>query len=119
MKFAIEDREYEFDGEYTVAEAMLFFDKAQVGIAELQGALQRGNPYAVATMMYVLKRRAGEAVNWQDMQALPVSALRYIPPSVDELNQLVNGDEPASKGESLDPTEVAGSTPQPDTGTTS
>lgn len=115
MKFKIEDRQYEFNGEYTVEEAMLYFDKAQVGVAELQANLNRGNPYVVATMMFILKKRAGEAVRWQDMLAFPVMALQFVPeetPAGDE-----SGDD--SKGEAPDPTEGTGTTPEPGTATTS
>lgn len=98
MRFRIEDREYEFDGEYTVDEAMLFFDKASVGVAELQAALIRGNPYVVATMMYILKKRAGEAVRWQDMGAFPITALQFIPEETDLPTEEVKEADPTQNG---------------------
>lgn len=114
MKFQIQDRIYDFDGEYTVAEAMLYFDKAKVGMSELYTELRRGNPYVAATFMFILKRRAGEAVRWEDMQALPANSVQ---PIVDDADG--PAEEDTSAGEPPDPTEASGTTPGPDTTTTS
>lgn len=111
QKFWIEDREYEFDGDYTVEESMLFYDKCGVGMTELNAAFQRGNPYAAATLMYILKKRAGEAVRWQDMLKYKNSDFGLVEDDVPER------EEPA--GEAPDPTQLTGTTPEPDTDTTS
>lgn len=116
MKFKIKENEYEFDGNYTLSEAMLFFDKANVGMAEVQGELARGNPYVTATMMFVLKKRANEAVRWQDMQAFTILDFRVV---LDE-DDMPDGEEgEPSAGASPDPTEAPGTTPEPGTATTS
>lgn len=112
-RFRIEDREYEWDGEYTTEEAMLFYDKANLGMAEVDAALQRWHPYAAVTFMFILKKRAGEAVRWQDLMHLKVSDFA---PVIDEPT---DDTEPAtgSEGprEASDPTEAGGTTPEPDT----
>lgn len=120
-RFKIEDREYDFDGEYTAAEAMLYFDKAGIGLNELNAALERGNPYVLVTLMYILKTRAGEKVRWQDLMHLPVSAFSSIPDDNDgAADDGETGDGPGERtGETLDPTKDGGTTPEPDTATTS
>lgn len=112
-RFRIEDREYEWDGEYTTEEALLFYDKANLGMAEVDGALQRWHPYAVVTFMCILKKRAGEAVRWQDLLHLKVSDFT---PVLDEPTD-DTGQAAGSEGsrEASDPTEAGGTTPETDT----
>lgn len=117
MKFRIKDREYEWDGDHTLAEAMLFFDKAGVGVAEVQREMVRGNPYVTATLMYILKKRAGEAVRWQDMQEFSITDLQPVLEGGEESAEASGEQEPV--GDTPDPTEVSGTSPEPDTGTTS
>lgn len=109
-KFSIQDRIYDFDGEYTTEEAMLFYDKANIGMAELDAALGRWNPYAIVTLMYILKKRAGEAVRWQDLMHLPVSAFK---PVAEEPTPGSEGSADGSEEapEVPDPTGDAGTTP--------
>lgn len=116
MKFRIQDREYEFDGEYTLDEGLLFFDKAGLGIAEVPLALQRVNPYAAITLAYILKKRAGENVRWDDLRSIKVS--EFVSVFDDDDGEQSGDDQPASE-ESPDPTREDGTTPEPDTATTS
>ena len=121
MKFEIGDREYEFDGEYTLAETMLFFDKASIGIAELSRELMRGNPYVIVTLMYILKKRAGEAVRWQDMQDYSISDFRQV--LDDTVDTEGDGDGGAgdddTAGNGPDPTAEPGTTHETATASTS
>lgn len=66
MKFALEGKEYEYDGQLLAKDARLLYDKAKVGLAELDYHLAVGIPDTVVAWMFVLKRRAGEAVKWED-----------------------------------------------------
>lgn len=116
-KFKIGDREYEFDGEYTLDEAMLFYDKANVGMGELQRELARGNPYVTVTLMFILKKRAGEAVRWQDMQAHKITDFQYVPDETDSVDDATA--DGGNTGEAPDPTQGTGATPEPDTAATS
>lgn len=116
MKYEIGDRQYEFDGEYTLGETMLLFDKAHIGIAELPRELERGNPYVLVTLMYILKKRAGEAVRWQDMQDYSVTDFRVVVDD-DESGDGDAGDD--TEGNDADPTEVSGTTPEIATASTS
>ncbi len=99
MKYRIEDRFYDFDGRFTIGEAMLFQDKANLGVNELNRALNTGNPYVLATMMYHLKKRAGEAVRWQDMLALPADSFDMVPETADI---------PVEEVQRVDPTQTGG-----------
>lgn len=119
MRFKLQDREYEFDGEYTVEEGMLFYDKAQVGMAELSSALNRGNPYALVTLMFILKKRAGEAVRWQDLAHIPLTQFTIIPDEPPAPGDGDTADDKEGSGEAADPTKESGTTPEPGTATTS
>ena len=118
MKFEIGDREYEFDGEYTLAETMLFFDKANIGIAELSRELMRGNPYVIVTLMYILKKRAGEAVRWQDMQDYSINDFRQVLADTEEDGDGAAGDDDTA-GNGPDPTAEPGTTLETATASTS
>lgn len=83
MKFAIEDREYEFKAEMTIEEAFLLKEKAYVTVVEFGPALDRADPHAIAVLMYLLKRRNGEAVKWEDILKLNIFSFRIIDDSVE------------------------------------
>ena len=109
MKFRIKDREYEWDGNMTLEEAMLLFDKAGIGIAEIAREQMRGNPYVQATMIYFMKKRAGEAVRWQDMASFSLTDVEVVPEDDDEATE-----DGAPAGEPPDPTKADGETPESD-----
>ena len=70
-KFEIEGRVYEYDGKISVEDAMFIHEKSGLGMARFnQELLAELNPAAVAAWMYILKRRAGEAVRWPDILKL-------------------------------------------------
>lgn len=113
MKYEIEGRVYEFDQEYDVEEAMLIYDKVGVGVSEIGDALRRGNPYMLCAMMLIIKRRAGEAVRWEDLRKVPLAKFRVVPEdTTDEASE-------ATSGEAPDPTGGPGTSLETDTGTTS
>lgn len=108
MKFGFEDREYDFDATLTVEEAMILQDRSGLGVNEVDEALTKGNPYAIAAWMFILKRRAGEAIRWQDMLKLDIRTYRVIP---DEAPAPGAVDSAASGGETKpDPTPTNGKT---------
>jgi hypothetical protein len=108
MRFSIEDKEYDFEAKMTVAEAMIVQDKANLGLAEFDPALGKGNPYAIAALMYILKRRVGEVVRWEDMLKLNAMSFKMVP---DELPDPVDGGAGAAVAEkSPDPTSTSGRT---------
>lgn len=111
-KFKIEDRVYDWNGEYTTEEAILIFDKAHIGMAQLDAELERWNPYAIVTFMYILKRRAGENVRWDDLMHLPVSAFQ---PVIDLPDAGDTQDVAEGSSEAPDPTGDDGTTPESDT----
>lgn len=114
VKYKIGDREYEFDGVFTLEESMWIFDRADVGVSEVVPALNRGNPYVITTFMFILKKRAHEAVRWEDMKYFTVNDFVML---ADDTAPAEEDAEPVA-GESPDPTEGGGTTPQPDTTTT-
>lgn len=127
MKFSIEDKEYEFDPRLSVKEAIYIKDKTGLGTsAFLRGLFSDDiDPYAVAAMMYTLKRRAGEAVQWSDMMELNIFSFTLVDEEGDNPEgeesegeaDASNADEkPAAKskakrGADADPTQENGTSP--------
>jgi hypothetical protein len=114
MRFTIEGREYDFAQKMTVEEAMVFQDKANLGMSQIDEELNRGNPYAVTALIYLGKKRAGEAVRWQDLMGLDLLTFQRMgdKPADDEVIDAV----PERRA---DPTLPDGTTPAGDTTTTS
>jgi hypothetical protein len=102
-KFAIEGKEYEWTEALTIKEALEIQDKAMVGGADLFPALDRRDPRAVAAFMLVLKKRAREAVTWNDMLQLNLMTFQFIPDEEPE-------GEVEEVDEKPDPTSNAGKT---------
>jgi hypothetical protein len=110
LKFAFGDREYAYDATLTVEEAMLLQDKAGLGVNEVDAALAKGNPYAIAAFMLVLMRRAGVVLRWQDVLTMDIRTFQIIP---DDANVDTEA-EAAPGGPAQDPT---GTGPTPDAAT--
>lgn len=67
VKFAISGTNYDFDeSRLTVAEARVIKKHAGFGLAEFGDGLRRGDPDAIVAMLFLVKRRVGEAVRWVD-----------------------------------------------------
>jgi hypothetical protein len=117
MRFSYEGREYEFGPDLTVDEAILIQDKAKLGLNQYNYAIQLGNPYAVLATVLIGKRRAGEAVRWEDLMAG-----KHITSFVihqDEPADAESGETGSSTPRSADPTSSDGETPSEDTAVTS
>lgn len=117
LKFEIEDgddqsvRQYVFDWEMSVREAMFVQEKAHVSPRDLWPALDRQDPAAVAAFVYVVKRRGGETVKWEDMLDLNLLSFKTLGPEEDE-----DETEADSKNEAVDPPQpTAGKTRKPAT----
>jgi hypothetical protein len=110
MRYTIEDEEYEFDGEFTLEEAELFYDLAKIGMNELNGELRKGNPYAQRVFMFVIMKRAGKKIRLEDVRKLNVSSWQVIPDEAPE-----SGDDDAAPESTKDPTQSGGATPKPAT----
>jgi hypothetical protein len=105
MRFAIEDREYEFDGKLSVEEAMLMHEKTNgLGLIKFNSELADGNPFAIAAWMFLLKRRAGEAVRWQDMLKLDVNTYKPIFDEIPGAGDSDDGDTGTAGEAAPDPT---------------
>jgi hypothetical protein len=105
VKFGIEGRVYEYDGTITVEDAMFIFDKSHVGIVKFNTALLlEGNPHVIAAWFFILKRRAGEAVRWDDMLKLDVRTFTVTH------DEPAEGETPEAAPETPDPTSRSGRT---------
>jgi len=111
LKFKIEDEEYAFDGKLTVKEAMILQDKAGCGVNEADVELRRGNPYAIAAWMWILMRRAGKVIRWEDMLNLDIRTYDVVPDETEEPTTEATGTPP-------DPTQTGGTTPETGTSAT-
>jgi hypothetical protein len=106
MKFGFEDREYAFDSTLTVEEGIILKEKAGLGVNEVDHALQKGYADAVAAWVFILKRRAGEAIRWQDLLKRDILTFRIIPDEVAD----AQGDTEVPSAAAPDPTSLAGKT---------
>ena len=65
MKITVDGTAYDFDSDQlSVREAFVIFDQTKMTITAWQQGLGEGNPYAMAALVFLLKRRAGEQVDW-------------------------------------------------------
>lgn len=77
--YTFEGKTYEYDDDLNVEEAGHIFDKSKVGIGRLMyELLVEGNPHAIAAFMWVLRRRAGEAVKWDDTKKWKIATFKQI-----------------------------------------
>jgi hypothetical protein len=103
-RFEIEGRVYDYDGKISVEDAMFIHEKSGLGMAKFnQELLAELNPSAVAAWIYILKRRAGEAVRWQDVLKLDMRTFNV---HFDE--------EPDETAEAATPDPTTPGTPLPD-----
>lgn len=85
LRCEIEGKQYEYDSKLSVADAMFIYDKARVGVADLNRSLGvEANPYVIAAWLFLMKRRAGEVVRWEDMLKLDISTFRFVADEPDE-----------------------------------
>lgn len=112
-KWMIEGREYDYDGKILLSDAMFIHEKSGVGVAGINRALLGdgsrpgdSNPNAIAAWCFLLKRRAGEAVRYDDMAKIDISTFQPV------FEEKPSEDEPTEKsaGEAADPTTRNGTT---------
>lgn len=94
MTFDIDGKPYEFDqNKLALAESIMVHEESGLTIADFNTGLQNMHPLALKSMVWLAKRRAGEAVRYKDIE-FDVIAFA---------NSITNED-PA--GATTDPTEV-------------
>lgn len=114
MRFEIEGKEYEWDNErLTVGEARFLKEKTGMGILQWNNGLLARDGDAEAALIYFAKRRAGEAVRWQDLEDLNLLTLVIYPADQPA------ADEGEAKPERRDPTSTGGKTRKRATSATS
>lgn len=114
MKFKIDDVEYNFDFQMTIAEAMRIQEKAHVAPRDLWSALDRQDPAAVAAFVFMVRRRNGEAIKEEDVFKQNILSFHVLPPD-EEDGETEDGTE---EGSTADPTSKPGKTRKPATKST-
>lgn len=71
----VEDEKFEYDGQLTVKDLILFKKNSNLGLREIDEALSKGDIHALMCLTYILMRRAGKAVQWDDMMNLKAQTL--------------------------------------------
>lgn len=85
MRFLVEGKEYAYDGKLRLKDAMFIHEKSGVGIGRLNHELLiEGHPQVIAAWVFLLKRQAGEAVRWEDIERIDISDFRPLPDPVEE-----------------------------------
>lgn len=115
LRFVIEGREYEYEKKLTVEDAMFIYEKSNVGMSALNHALLvEANPNVIAAWIYLMKRRAGEAVRWQDVLKIDLSTYSVIADDPDATDE-----DAAPDGEAPEnPTSRPGKNPRKGTSST-
>ncbi len=76
IKFRVGDSDYEYDdGTMTVAEARLIKKHTNYGLRSWAMGLQDMDPDSLVGLVFLAKRRAGEAVRWQDLDDLDITQI--------------------------------------------
>lgn len=100
LNFEIEERKYSFDWEMTIREAMFVQEKAHVSPRDLWPALDRQDPAAVAAFVFIVKKRAGEVMKWEDILELNLLSFKTLgtedEPEADSENEVA--DPPPATG---------------------
>lgn len=119
MRLRVKGEAYELDtGHITIGEARLIKKHTGgMGLLDLFDGLKRGDPDSTAALVLLAKYRAGEKVNWRDLDDLDI---------VDDVEVEAesdgepDGDDENEDGEgSLDPTSDSGTTRKRASSTTS
>ena len=76
INFKVGESEYAYDdASMTVAEARLIKKHSGFGLKSWAMGLQDMDPDALVGLVFLAKRRAGEAVRWQDLDNLDIAAI--------------------------------------------
>ena len=68
---------YEFDpGKLLVREARLLEELTGMGLQDFSDGMKHGRVNALVFMLFLARRRAGEAVQWRDFDELNIAELR-------------------------------------------
>lgn len=93
MKFKHDGRMYEFDENVlTVGEAKVLYKLTGLGMVELGDAMEKGNPFAFAGIIYLAKKRAGEVLRFEDLDDVNFSDIEF------EEEELPEGVTPIDEG---------------------
>lgn len=107
----IGDKEYEFeDDKLLVKDARLIKKLTGMGLKSFSEGIKDGDPDALCAMVFLAKRKAGEAVQWKDLDELDLATIQ----SLDDENE---EEEEGDKAASADPTVTGESTPESEPGT--
>lgn len=79
INFGLGGTEYEYDDTtMTVAEARIIKKHTAMGLRSWALGLQDMDPDALVGLVFLAKRRAGEAVRWQDLDNLDIAAISLV-----------------------------------------
>jgi len=108
MKIRVEGADYEFDDStLLVEEARLIKKYTGMGLKSFTEASKDGDPDALVAIVYLAKRRAGEAIRWQDLDNLDLAKLEAIDETIRDASQ---PHEAPGADDAADPTWPTGET---------
>lgn len=97
LRVKIDGAEYVLDGEMTLGEQQVFKRVGGIRLAEMEDALQHGDPDALVALVIILKGRAGESCTVEEAQQ--VRSLEFV--------------ESAGEADAVPPPAPAADSPQP------
>lgn len=111
LRFTFDSREYDFEFNMSIADAIFIYEKARVSVADLFAQLDRRDPNAVAAFVYVQRRANGEAVTWDDMLKSNIFSFNWIPIPESEEGAAAPEEE-TKRADKVGPTLRGGKTPK-------
>lgn len=111
LRFTFDGREYDFDFNMSIEDAIFIYDEARVSVADLFAQLDRRDPKAVAAFVYVQRRANGEAVTWKDMLKSNIFSFNWIPIPESE-DEGAAPEEVTKRADKVGPTSRGGKTPK-------
>lgn len=82
LRVKIDGTEYVLDGEMTLGEQQVFKRVGGIRLAEMEDALQHGDPDALVALVIILKGRAGETCTVEEAQQ--VRSLEFVETTVED-----------------------------------
>lgn len=77
MHIVIEGRKYEFPEKLKLGEIRLIKQIADVGMNQMMGALEAGDPNVVAALVLIVMRRAGKRVELEELDELDITEINF------------------------------------------
>lgn len=112
LRFTFDGREYDFEFNLPIEDAIFIYEKSRVSVADLFAQLDRRDPMCVAAFVYVVRRGAphNEAITWDSMLKANIFSFNWIAVKPDDEDDVP--EEEPKQADKVGPTSRGGKTPK-------